>query len=664
MSIRTGNEKFRAGNYQLAIKEYEKVGSTSGMYKAAQFNIRVCRKYLGGRSETRTVRKRRPLLSIVMPVFNVGPYLDASILSVLHQSYQNIELIIVDDASTDEGASIIEMYRRLDSRVKVIKMPHNTLGGAGIPSNAGMDAATGEYIGFVDSDDFVSYQAFETLVNRAMECSADVVIGDFNNFDQDTRKVDDAYDKHAWDKLPLEEAFSPADYPEVYRLSPVPWRKLYKRDFMNRYQIRYPEGDYFYEDNPLHWLVLSRAERVALSDKVIAYHRMARAGQTMGSSTYKLSALCSHLNTVGKELARNKSALSQRTVDEFYDYLYRQAWVIDRQECPRVKEIVKKQFSRIYQRYLPQIPHKEVRKGYTQRFSQYKASYQDLDLTIVIPTYNCADLIADTINSLKKIKKIKFNVLIMDDGSTDSTYELLKQMEAEAPNIHVFQQGNKGAGRARNALIPLCTGTYTYFLDADDYVYAEALEAAVMQARKDDNDLLLFKYQIENFEEKQQRELFNADKDVWDRMMRDRNNIAAEAVKLINYPWVRIIKTNLLHDENIYFGATVVHNDIPFHWHSLATARNIGLLDKAVCVHRKFSARSQITNISDARRMTVLEALRYTQEKIRKSATDDRFSSSWRKFSQHILEWAQDRVPVELRDDFSKLSKEFLAKPL
>src|SRR5690606_16177596 len=104
------------------------------------------------------------------------------------------------------------------------------------------------------------------------------------------------------------------------------------------------------------------------------------------------------------------------------------------------------------------------------------------------------------------------------------------------------------------------------------------------------NDLLLFKYQIENFEEKKRRDLFNADRDVWDNMLRNRNNIATEAVKLINYPWVRIIKTDLLHDENIYFGATVVHNDIPFHWHSLVTAKNIGLLDKAVCVHRKFSA--------------------------------------------------------------------------
>lgn len=71
---------------------------------------------------------------------------------------------------------------------------------------------------------------------------------------------------------------------------------------MKKKKIAYPEGDYFYEDNPLHWFVLSEAERVVIIDKVISYHRMAREGQTMSSSSYKLGAISSHINTTANFL--------------------------------------------------------------------------------------------------------------------------------------------------------------------------------------------------------------------------------------------------------------------------------------------------------------------------------------------------------------------------
>ncbi|MCV5754036.1 glycosyltransferase family 2 protein, partial [Escherichia coli] len=86
------------------------------------------------------------------------------------------------------------------------------------------------------------------------------------------------------------------------RLSPVPWRKLYLTKFIKSNGIEYPEGDYFYDDNPLHWFVLSSAERVVMVDHIISYHRMAREGQTMSSALYKLAALASHLNTISNFL--------------------------------------------------------------------------------------------------------------------------------------------------------------------------------------------------------------------------------------------------------------------------------------------------------------------------------------------------------------------------
>lgn len=202
-----------------------------------------------------------PLLSIVMPVFNVAPYLDTAIQSVLTQDFQDFELIVVDDASTDNGRRVLEMHQSLDNRIRLIGLDHNTLGGAGVPSNLGIRAARGKYIGFVDSDDWVTKGAFAKLVELAESHNADLVVGDFRTFDENERSVSDAYDAGRWRNIPLEQVISASTHPDLMRLSPVPWRKLYRRDFVQANQVLYPEGDYFYEDNPLHWHVLSRRPR-------------------------------------------------------------------------------------------------------------------------------------------------------------------------------------------------------------------------------------------------------------------------------------------------------------------------------------------------------------------------------------------------------------------
>ena len=171
MSLINGNKYLKSGNYDLALIEYNKIHSDSPLYPQAKFNIERM-KSLGFTTEKKvekpvTKNTTQPLLSIVMPVFNVGPYLDASILSVLSQTLEDFELIIVNDASTDNGKNIIEMYQNIDSRIKFINLNFNTLGGAGIPSNIGINAAQGKYIGFVDSDDWVVNDAFEKLVTEA-----------------------------------------------------------------------------------------------------------------------------------------------------------------------------------------------------------------------------------------------------------------------------------------------------------------------------------------------------------------------------------------------------------------------------------------------------------------------------------------------------------------
>jgi glycosyltransferase involved in cell wall biosynthesis len=655
--LQQGNEAFRSGDYEMAIGFYKKIDKTNPAYKQAEFNIKIAEK-------TKTNSKSKPILSIIMPVFNVAPYLDASILSVLSQSFSNFELIIINDASTDNSKTIIEMYAKYDNRIKFIDLEYNTLGGAGIPSNIGIKVAQGKYIGFVDSDDFITKDAFQNLIFLAEKNNADVVIGDFNTFDDLSRETKASYDISAKDNIPIGDVISYQTCPYLFRLSPVPWRKLYKKDFLYGNNILYPEVDYFFEDNPLHWFVLLKAERIIVDNSLISFHRMSREGQTMSSSSYKLSSLCCHLNIISNYISSQNLKDKQIVFDEFYDLCYRTDWIVAKQDRPIVANIIKKQLYGIYENTKKSCTPKNIRSNLVNKFEQFKVAYPDMDLTIVIPVYNCADLISKTLESVLMMNKIKYNVLIINDGSTDKTMDICKNYEKKYNNIHLFEQNNKGAGRARNSLMPLITGAYTYFLDADDLVNPQALEQSVLRAKELNNDLLFFKYNIEFFEDMKSRDMFNADADLWQKLRTAKTNLDYKKIVagLINYPWNRIIKTKLLIDNNIFFAPTVVHNDIPYHWHSIVVANNIGIFDKTVCIHRKFTKRPQITNINDNRRLVLFEALKFTQNQLEKYPDFVHLKLMWKNFAEQLMKWAKDKIPQECQEAYIYKETEFLEK--
>ena len=111
-------------------------------------------------------------LSIIIPIYNVERYLEETINSVLKQTFTDFELILVDDGSTDNSGKICDKYAQKDSRVKVIHKPN---GGVSSARNAGVDNATGEFIGFVDSDDIISEVMYEGMINIAEKYGADIV---------------------------------------------------------------------------------------------------------------------------------------------------------------------------------------------------------------------------------------------------------------------------------------------------------------------------------------------------------------------------------------------------------------------------------------------------------------------------------------------------------
>jgi len=177
-----------------------------------------------------------PLISIIVPVYNTEKYLFKCLMSLIKQTLKEIEIIIVNDGSRDNSAEIISMFEEADSRVKVINQQNLKQGAA---RNNGLKIAKGEYIGFVDSDDWVDLNYFEKLYNAAKKYDSDIAFAtNVRIGNGKTKKRLNITEEKPYSVL--EEKFSVCNAAK----NPCPTNKIYRRTFLEKNNIVWPEGCY------------------------------------------------------------------------------------------------------------------------------------------------------------------------------------------------------------------------------------------------------------------------------------------------------------------------------------------------------------------------------------------------------------------------------------
>lgn len=204
------------------------------------------------------------LVSIIIPIYNVKPYLKRCIDSVLQQTYENLEVILVDDGSTDGCAEICDDYEAEDRRVRVI---HKVNGGLSDARNYGMEAASGEYIFFLDSDDWIRADCIKILLTYAREKSADVAITDYMVIQEGKRKKISEKPVNRAIVFEKEEAMESLLYQRQFTTSA--WGKLYKIAVIK--EKRFPVGKLF-EDVETVFMIIESAARVVMVDAVLYYY--------------------------------------------------------------------------------------------------------------------------------------------------------------------------------------------------------------------------------------------------------------------------------------------------------------------------------------------------------------------------------------------------------
>ena len=218
------------------------------------------------------------LISIVVPAYNVEKYIEKCVDSLINQTYKNIEIILVDDGSTDKTGKICDKYLKKDKRIKVI---HKENGGLSDARNCGIASAKGKYILTIDSDDYVDYEITKFLYNNLKKSNADISTCLPQNFYENENKdlKDNSQNKSI--TLETEQALETLMYGKNITVSA--WGKLYKKELFK--DVKYPKGK-IYEDVATTYLLFSKSKRVSINTKKMYYY-LIRKGSIMNTKFNK-----------------------------------------------------------------------------------------------------------------------------------------------------------------------------------------------------------------------------------------------------------------------------------------------------------------------------------------------------------------------------------------
>ena len=420
------------------------------------------------------------MLSVIIPVYNVENYLNECLDSVTSQTLEDMEIICIDDGSTDNSPDILKEYSKKDKRIKIITKEN---GGQATARNLGIKEAQGEYIAFVDSDDFIEPTMFEKLYTKAKDNNLDIAMCKIATYDNQTEEIKD----NVWYYMLgvfrdfEKDIFNHKDTKEfTCHIAVTPYNKIYKTTLLKENNILFPEGLIF-EDEKFFYDTYLRAKRVSIVDEFLYYYRINRKGSTVDTikdndfsdivpisklirETFKetdnyedykilLSNRFIHL-----QLARFTQT-SQKYKENFFNLLKSdlEEVLADRTIYDNLESDVKLRVDKIIN---------------SESLNEFEKLDEDKVFSVVMACYNAENHLDETINSLLG-QSFSFGsniqLILVDDGSTDKTAEICLKYQNQYPdNIIYLHQENQGQGAARNLGLKYVKGKYINFLDSDD----------------------------------------------------------------------------------------------------------------------------------------------------------------------------------------------------
>lgn len=310
-------------------------------------------------------------ISIIVPIYNVEKYLEKCIKSIVSQTYKDLEVILVDDGSNDNSGKIADAWAIKDDRIKVI---HKKNGGLSEARNSGMKIATGEYIGFVDSDDWINCKMYEILMENLNQYDADISVCSFKKvYENKVVEQSKVIDKKIY-KFNAEEALE--DLINEGKLKQIVCNKLYKKKLIDNVYFEYGK---IHEDEFWTYQVLSKTNNIVYTERQLYYY-LQREGSIMNKSfsikrLYALEARNNRLKYIKEKFPKLQL---QAKKSLFFSCLYQYQSMLSSDNVEN-----KEMYSQAIEKYIYCIEfHKNERKKLILKEKLWiKLAYISLDFT-------------------------------------------------------------------------------------------------------------------------------------------------------------------------------------------------------------------------------------------------------------------------------------------
>ena len=439
-----------------------------------------------------------PKVSVILPSLNVHEYIEECLTSVCNQTLKDIEIICVDAGSTDGTLEVIKEFVKKDERVKLINSPRKSYG---LQMNIGIDSAEGEYIGIVETDDYVRPVMYDNLYEIAKKNDLDFIKADFYRFNHNENGDEVLYlNKLSNNNYYYNRVIEPRKEKETFNFVMNTWSGIYRKEFLLRNNIRHNEtAGASFQDTDFWFQTFSLAKRAYFLDKPYYMNRRDNPNSSVYSNK-KIYAFCDEFDYIYSTLFKeneNKdlmpeyqffryrsymSSLNKCTGDEKRKFVerFKKDLLISKNkgelDLSRFTEGGKKTVELILNETEKFIHQQEKKKPVAYKLGTNSKEVLvssklngNPKISVVIPIFNAEKFIESCLKSVLRQTLYDIEVILINDGSTDSSVDKIKEICKTDKRITLLSQPNSGSGIARNFGLKFAKGEFIAFMDADDW---------------------------------------------------------------------------------------------------------------------------------------------------------------------------------------------------
>lgn len=551
-------------------------------------------------------------ISILVPCCNVEKYVRECLESIKKQTYSNLEVICIDDGSIDKTGAIIDEFVADDNRFRVIHKPNS---GYGDSMNKGLDLCTGDYIGIVESDDWIEPDMFEVLLKTSKEHDLDLVRCCWYEGPTGTER-----ENHV-DWVDKEEIFQPLERESVFLQPPSIWVSLYRKDLLDSgRKIRFlPTPGASYQDTSFAFKCYSKAKRFMMLDK--PYHHYRINPNSSVSSPGKVYCILDEWEEMRRWVCEDPELRKRFGETNLLAKIWQGGLVWNYERLP--KTVFQLLFLRRASKFFRQASKdgilnfkdsqlsngekviKDVMEDplnyHTSRVTASLSMLKDYEnfsidnqkdlISVVVTCYNTAKYIYSSLMSILQQSYNNIEIICIDDCSTDDTEVIVHHMMRRHNRIQWFStHKNSGLSASRNFAIEKCKGKYVMFVDGDDCLLPGAI-AHLYNAMGEGDDVVVgaIKVFYEGGED-MYGSLVDSDKNYYriksEKIMNafhDIDDVYAVNVSACGKLW----KLSVLKENQLRFPDGMLYEDACFYWKYLTVAPNIHVIKYPVYLYHR-----------------------------------------------------------------------------